>query len=233
MRDSYIGWLKNFIKDRNNATQNLVDCYTAATLVRRAPSNVKATLLARWTENNIESANKTFLQSAEQILGRSRGRAGMHEVQIAPLARFNSRRVEQPDKALHQWFHNVECDLQISVLTTRGCIRKNGKRIVPGKIVSYNQETGAALHIGVLTSIYVGSRHSAPLDPVYAMCAIRRYRSSRIRQSDKTKSGMMIVSLAGERGELEYVCSTLLQHLYLRVISSEENSFALVRMEQL
>ena len=48
----------------------------------RAHSDLKSAILARWTEANIQSANRSFLQSADQILVRSRGRAGMHEVQL-------------------------------------------------------------------------------------------------------------------------------------------------------
>ena len=136
---SFIGWLKNFISDRNRSTQNLIDSYIAATLVRRAPAAIKAKLLARWAQLQIASANTTFLQSAEQILGRSRGRAGMHEVHMPTLARYNSRRIEQPALELQRWFSSVQEGLDIRELTrgSRGGIRKNGHRIVPGCHVSY------------------------------------------------------------------------------------------------
>ena len=232
---SYIGWLKNFITDRNHATQNLIDSYVAATLVRRAPPAIKTSLLARWTQVEIASANRTFLQSADQILGRSRGRAGMHEVHMPTLARHNARLVEQPSSAVRQWFATVERGLEIRVFNSRGCIRKNGHRVVPGNHVSYYE--GTALRIGVLLSTYVGSHPSAPLDPICAVCVVRRYRSSQIRRSDNFRDGgMLILSLTGVGGQLDCVCSTLLQHLYVRAIwecPGEEELFALVRMEAL
>jgi hypothetical protein len=212
----------------------MVDSYVAATLVRRAPSDLKDSLLDTWAETNIQSANKSFLQSAEKILGRSRGRAGMHEVQLKALARYNSRRIDEPGDAVQQWFDNVERGLMIYTLT-KGSIRKNGHRVVSGMHVSYKLNEGSALRIGTLASIYVGARPSAPFAPCYAVCVVRRYLSSRLRQSDHFRqSGMLILSMAGDqRGVMDYVCSTLLLHLYLRVIWSEEGSLALVRMEEL
>ena len=234
---SFIGWLKNFITDRNRSTQNLIDSYIAATMhmVRRAPAPIKAKLLARWAQLQIASANTTFLQSAEQILGRSRGRAGMHEVHMPTLARYNSRRIEQPALELQRWFSSVQEGLDIRELTrgSRGGIRKNGHRIVPGCHVSYYE--GTTLRIGVLSTVYVGSRPSAPEDPVCAVCVFRRFRSVR-KYVNFRDCGMLIVSLLGARGELDYVCSTRMQHLYLRAIwedPDEEDLFALVRMEAL
>jgi hypothetical protein len=109
--------------------------------------------------------------------------------------------------------------------------------------VSYKLNERSALRIGTVAAIYVGARPSAPLAPCYALCQVRRFLSSRLRQSDHfCQSGMWILSLAGDqRGVIEYVCSTLLLHQYLRLIRSgpcpgsedSENSLALVRMEQL
>ena len=159
----------------------------------------------------------------------------MHDVQLKALARHNSRRIDEPVDAVQQWFDDVERGLVIYALTSRGNIRKNGHRVVPGMHVSYKLNEGSALRIGTLVSIYVGARPSAPLAPCYAVCLVRRYLSSRLRQSDHFRqSGMLILSLAGDqRGVMDYVCSTLLLHLYQRVIWSEEGSFALVRMEEL
>ena len=167
----------------------------------------------------------------------------MHEVQLKALARWNSRRIDEPVDAVQEWFNDVERGLVIYVLTSKGCIRKNGHRIVPGVHVSYKLNERSALRIGTVAAIYVGARPSAPLAPCYALCQVRRFLSSRLRQSDHfCQSGMWILSLAGDqRGVIEYVCSTLLLHQYLRLIRSgpcpgsedSENSLALVRMEQL
>ena len=104
---SFIGWLKNFITDRNQATQNLIDSYTAVTLVRRAPAELRTSLLSRWTAARIVGSGRSFLLTAKQILDRSRGRAGLHEVQIPLLAPFNSRLHKHPAPLLQQWFDNV------------------------------------------------------------------------------------------------------------------------------
>jgi hypothetical protein len=45
--ERFIGWLKNFITNRNESTANMVDSYTAVTLLRRAPTFVRAALQAR------------------------------------------------------------------------------------------------------------------------------------------------------------------------------------------
>ena len=154
---------------------------------------------------------------------------------LATLARYNSRRIEQPALELQRWFSSVQEGLDIRELTrgSRGGIRKNGHRIVPGCHVSYYE--GTTLRIGVLSTVYVGSRPSAPEDPVCAVCVFRRFRSVR-KYVNFRDCGMLIVSLLGARGELDYVCSTRMQHLYLRAIwedPDEEDLFALVRMEAL
>ena len=231
----FIGWLKNFISDRNHATENMIGSYMAATLVRRAPSDVKAALLSRWTRAGIVSkANKTFLQSAQQILGRSRKRAGMHEVHIV-LAHYNSKPHTAPNHGLRLWFDNVERGLVIRELNSRGCLRKNGQRIVPQTYVSYYE--GTTLRIGLFLAVFVGSRPSAPFVPGCAVCLVRRFRSSRIRKSDNFRDGgMLIASATGTASVEDYVCSTRLKHLYVRALwntPNEENLFALVRMNML
>ena len=232
---SFIGWLKNFITDRNQATQNLIDSYTAVTLVRRAPTELRTSLLSRWTAARIVGSGRSFLLTAKQILNRSRGRAGLHEVQIPLLASFNSRLHKHPAPLLQQWFDNVEQDLSIRQLNSRGTIRKNGYRIPPQTYVSYYQ--GHTLCLGMVVAVYVGSRPSAPFVAGCAVCTVRQIPACRLRcPANFTTGEMFIVSSSGGSSTLEYVCSTTLLHQYVRCIwddPEEENLFAMVRMEAL
>ena len=72
----FIGWLKNFISDRNCATKNLIDSYTAVTLARRTPSVLRSSLNSRWQELERKPSTKSFLHDADEILGREH-RAGL------------------------------------------------------------------------------------------------------------------------------------------------------------
>ena len=191
--------------------------------------------MARWEEEDSvqSSSNRSFLKSVEQVLGRSRGRAGLHKVHIV-LAPFNSRIHPSPIPALRAFFDQVEPGLLIRELNSRGSMRKNGYRIAQHSHVSYR--VGDADCIGKVVSIYVGSRPAAPYEAGCAVCVVRRVAPpAAIRVKHAAGCGMLIVSKT-RQGPLDYVCSTHLLHRYAFVHwpnDDDDSLAALVRMEEL
>ena len=215
----------------------MIDSYTAATLVRSAPAKVRDAIYCRWEEmETTTSSTKSFLQTVSQVLGRSRGRAGLHLVQFS-LGPHNTRSHPDPNPTLKAFFNSVERGLLIRELTAKGSMRKNGFRIPRASFVSYNE--GGLLCIGKIISIYVGSRHAAPYEPGCSVCVIRRSPPENSNVKHAVDCGMRIVQTAETRlrtGPLDYVCSTRLLHLYAQIywpLSDNDGHVALVRMEKL
>ena len=228
----FIGWLKNFITDRNNATQNLIDSYTAATLVRRAPLDIRAALHAHWLSTNRPSSSKSFLHTAERILKRSKGRAGLHEVAVK-LATYNCRRVREPSVALRLWFDSIEPGLLIHELNKRATVRKNGYPVKERSHVSYY--CNGELCIGQVISIFVGSRISAPFIVGAAVCVVRKLDASRLTPVESSgRANVYTVDLFGPASSLELVCCKRLRHKYFRTVwdVTPDQHFALVRFDE-
>lgn len=214
----------------------MIDSYAAATLVRSAPLTVRESLCSRWGDMGSIPAgsNRSFLQTASQVGGRSRGRAGLHLVKFT-LARYNTRVYNGNDPSVRAFFDNVEHDLLILELNTRGSMRKNGYLIKRFSFVSY-MENGL-LCVGKVLNVYAGSRRAAPYDPGCSLCVLRRNppANSTVIMRDAVDCGMRIVRKASF-GPLDYVCSTRLLHRYIQVywpLPTDDGLVALVRMEEL
>ena len=174
----------------------MIDSYTAATLVRSAPGAVRDTLSSRWEEMETlpNSATKSFLKTVSQIMGRSRGRAGLHLVKFS-LAPYNTRSHPDPNPTLKAFFDNVERGLLILELNARGSMRKNGLRIPRASFVSYNE--GGLLCVGKVLNIFVGSRRAAPYAPGCSVCVIRRSQPANSNVKHAVDCGMRIVRAHG------------------------------------
>jgi hypothetical protein len=100
------------------------------------------------------SSTKSFLQTVSQVLGRSRGRAGLHLVQFS-LGPHNTRSHPDPNPTLKAFFNSVERGLLIRELTAKGSMRKNGFRIPRASFVSYN-EGGLLCNLAKLSASMLG-----------------------------------------------------------------------------
>jgi hypothetical protein len=212
----FIGWLKNFITDRNNATQNLIDSYVAATFIRRVPQRIRTTIMDRYGVNGNAPA-KTFIMTIAKILRRSDDRAGLHTVHIA-LKPHNCKRVDDPTREIRNWFDQVEHGLVIHQVNGRGCMRKNGCRIPPGSYVSHN--IGDVLHIGIIWEVYTGSRacpdpaaSTSAYTPGCVVCAVRDITSER-----RVLHGAQLIVVQDNQQAADFllICSTQLTGLYVR-----------------
>ena len=200
----YIGWLKNFISDRNAATENLVTSYSATTLVRGAPTDVRTSLLSRWVDMKRKSTTKSFLPNAEDILGRETGRAGLHQISFT-IANHNTRRLYELNDDLRMWYDDVEPDLHVYQLNARAVFRKNGFRITPQTYVSYVDGTnGNRVSIGIVVSITVGCRAAYPRVAGCAVCAIRVLHEARIEKLGES-ANVIVVNNSGPPSALELV----------------------------
>ncbi len=230
----FIGWLKNFITDRNSATENLVDSYTSATLVRRAPHDVRTALEYRWsTIERAHTTTRSFLVTADTVLKRSRERGGQHLVQIN-LAPHNCRLVRFPHRDTRLWFEIIEPGLLVYELNGRTKLRKNGVAVTEKSYVSY--DNGAGVQIGVITSILVGCRVAMPYDAGCALCNLRSVPASRVHNVNNqvgAYGNLLVVDKHGEDYSSELVCCTKLKHRYVRALwdADMDDRFALLRYE--
>ena len=231
----FIGWLKNFITDRNNATQNLIDSYVAATFIRRVPQRIRTNIMERNLANGNAPA-KTFIMTIAHILRRSDDRAGLHTVHIA-LKQHNCKKVNDPAPDIRRWFDEVEPGLIVHQINRRGCMRKNGCRIPPGSYVSHY--IGGNLHIGILWDVYTGSRANpdpaAPYTPGCVVCTVRDITSGRL----ELHGARLIIVLddSQQASDFQLICSTQLTGLYVRAFwddnEEHEHAFALVLAQRL
>jgi hypothetical protein len=177
------------------------------------------------------------LHTAERILGRGKGRAGLHEVSVK-LATYNCRRVYEPSVAQKIWFDSIEPGLLVHELNLRATIRKNGYPIVKQSYVSYYDR--GELCFGLVISIFVGSRVNAPFIVGCAVCAVRKLDASRITMVDSGGlANVFTVNTAGPASSLELVCCKRLKHRYFRTVwdqnpehQNPEQCFALVQFEE-
>ena len=230
----FIGWLKNFISDRNHATENLVDRYIAVTFTRRAPSDLRACLLARWDESGLKTPARSFLFSTAAILARSRGMSGQRIVTVK-LTSSSSRQHIHPKPELRDWFDAVSPHLQIRVLA-RGCVRKNGRRIVHGEYVAYNKN--GSEHVGVVHQVFIGVQASEPYVHIASVCEVLEIPAARITVVKSRDSRRRLLMVAkSTRGEHHVLVDTRdLRWMYHRAASwdvNKQDCFALVRFERL
>ena len=200
--------------------------------MRRAPLDLRSALQAHWLSTNCSSASKSFLHTAESILGRSKGRAGLHEVSVK-LATYNCRRIHNPSVPQKLWFDSIEHGLLIHELNSRATIRKNGYPVKPRSYASYYDS--GVLCIGRVVSIFVGSRTNAPFIVGCAVCAVRKLHASRLTLAQNGgRAGVSTVQTVGPASSLELICCTRLRHKYFRVVWDEtpEHCFALVQFEE-
>ena len=214
----FIGWLKNFISDRNCATQNLIDSYTAVTLARRAPSALRSSLNSRWQELERKPSTKSFLHDADEILGREH-RAGLYRVYLK-LAPHNCTQLHQPSELLQGWFDSVEHGLLIYELNERASFRKNGSRVSRNSIVSYS-DRNRNWHVGIVVSIFAGCRPSAPYVVGCSVCSLQTIHPSRIHFSHGeigALASLVLVDNVGPPSTYTFACSTTLRHKYVKVL---------------
>ena len=154
----------------------------------------------------------------------------MHEVSVK-LEKYNCTRVHMPSTAQRRWFDSIEPELLIHELNLRASLRKNGYRVLPQSYVSYYD--GGELCIGVVVSIFVGSRIPAPFIVGCAVCAVRKLDASRLAPQNGATNLYRVVT-AGPASSLELVCCTKLKHKYFQTVWDEnkEAYFALVRFEE-
>ena len=149
------------------------------------------------------------------------------------LATYNCRRVREPSVALRLWFDSIEPDLLIHELNLRATIRKNGYPVKPRSHVSYYDS--GELCIGLVISIFVGSRISAPFIVGCAVCAVRKLDASRLTLVESSgRANVYTVDHVGPASSLELVCCKRLRHKYFRTVWDEtpDQHFALVRFEE-
>ena len=197
--------------------------------MRRAPQDVRSALHDRWESTNRPSSTKSFLHTTEHILGRGKGRAGLHQLTVK-LATFNSTRVQSPSEAQRRWFNSIEPALLIHELNQRASLRKNGYPVKQGYYVSYYD--GGELCVGVVVSIFVGSRATDPFIVGCAVCTILKLRASRLQNTGHAK--LYRVNSIGPASTSELVCCTKLKHRYFKTLWDEDPDqyFALVQFDE-
>ena len=228
--DRFIGWLKNFISDRNNATNNLIDSYVAVTFTRRAPSDLRAVILTRWNESVLRTPARSFLLSVSEIMARSRGMTGLRNV-VVNLAPHNTRQHNDPSPELQALFNVVEPHLTIRIMG-RAALRKNGRRIVTDAYISYFRD--GAERIGVVSQVFVGVHVLAPYEHVASVCSMREVHASRVSVIKSRDSGRRLLVVT-KVGTVVLVNTESLRWLYHRAIwdLDVDDYFALVRFERL
>ena len=231
----FIGWLKNFITDRNNATDNLIDSYLAVTFTRQAPNDLRSCLLARWDAAGRASPVRSFLLGVSAVLRRSRGISGLSEV-VVKMTPFTSRVCNESSPQLRAWFDAVSRSLQIRIMT-RACIRKNGHRIVKDAYLSYKRN--GLTYVGIVNQVFIGVRQSDPHEHACSVCEVRAIAAARVAIVKTRYSGKRLLKVAKSLRAEPYVLVDTrdLLWLYYRAVwdwdDDRQGFFALVRFEQL
>ena len=149
------------------------------------------------------------------------------------LAKHNCRRIHEPSREVRAWFDAVEPNLLVYELNLRVRLRKNGVPVVPRSFVAYDDD----YRVGVVSSVFVGCRVTAPYVAGCAVCSVRTLHRSRLELVDSQLGGncnMILVDNTGEHHTPELVCCTKLRHRYVKVLwdPDHESKFALVRYEE-